>query len=135
MIGRGGVQQQQSPPEPFAFNLRETSGVGRIGGFSRSMDKRWGLVWLDDGCDTWKPRGFDLHSFTGSTTTHAIHGFAAALLQVQQSKNLVVNALALMREGGQIDVLDIDSVRGFGSKNDDFGLTLGLRLITVIIFL
>ncbi len=108
MIGRD--PQQQSPSEAFAFNLRETSGVGRIGGFSRSMDKRWGLVWLDDGCDTWKPRGFDLHSFTGSRTTHVFQGLAAALLQVQRS-NLVVNALALMREGGQIDVLDVDAVR------------------------
>ncbi len=108
MIGRDS-QQYQSSSEAFSFTLRETSGTGRVGGFLRSIDKRWGLVWLDDGTDTCKPRGFDLHSFTGSRMTHVFQGLTATLLRVQQ-ENSVVNALALMGEGGQIDILDVDTV-------------------------
>ncbi len=108
MIGRDS-QQYQSSSEAFSFTLRETSGTGRVGGFLRSIDKRWGLVWLDDGTDTCKPRSFDLHSFTGSRMTHVFQGLTATLLRVQQA-NSVVNALALMGEGGQIDILDVDTV-------------------------
>ncbi len=111
IVERSSQETRKSSSEAFAFNLKETSGTGRVGGFSRSMDKKWGLVWLDDGCDTLKPRGFDLHSFTGSRTTYVFKGLTASLLHVQRRTNLVVNALAFMREGGLIDILDVDTVR------------------------